>query len=176
MLRAAVAAEVAGVPSVSLVCAGFEGQARATARGLDVDKLNSFITWMLIAGFLGGPRVALWNAAEILNGNTTGNDPKFLPDFFVFDRGRRAALGPLDAGAAGRFDPGDAVAPVAVGLDHDRERGGRLRRPLLGTAKQTRGLPGQLDPRRHAEPEIPKVLVLPSDRERLGCLRDPDVG
>ena len=27
---------------------------RARARGLDVDKLNSFITWMLVAGFLGG--------------------------------------------------------------------------------------------------------------------------
>jgi len=27
---------------------------RARARGLDLDKLNSFITWMLIAGFLGG--------------------------------------------------------------------------------------------------------------------------
>lgn len=27
---------------------------RARARGLDVDKLNSFITWMLIAGFMGG--------------------------------------------------------------------------------------------------------------------------
>ena len=23
-------------------------------RGLDLDKLNSFITWMLVAGFLGG--------------------------------------------------------------------------------------------------------------------------
>lgn len=27
---------------------------RARQRGLDVDKLNSFITWMLIAGFMGG--------------------------------------------------------------------------------------------------------------------------
>ena len=27
---------------------------RARKRGLDVDKLNSFITWMLVAGFLGG--------------------------------------------------------------------------------------------------------------------------
>lgn len=27
---------------------------RAKQRGLDVDKLNSFITWMLVAGFLGG--------------------------------------------------------------------------------------------------------------------------
>ena len=33
MLRAAVAAEAAGVPSVSLVCEGFERQAAATARG-----------------------------------------------------------------------------------------------------------------------------------------------
>lgn len=37
MLRAAVAAEAAGVPSVSLVCSGFEGQARATARGFGFD-------------------------------------------------------------------------------------------------------------------------------------------
>ncbi len=34
MLRASVAAEAAGVPSVSLVCEGFERQASATARGL----------------------------------------------------------------------------------------------------------------------------------------------
>lgn len=27
---------------------------RANQRGIDVDKLNSFITWMLVAGFLGG--------------------------------------------------------------------------------------------------------------------------
>jgi len=27
---------------------------RARVRGLDLDKLNSFITWMLIAGFMGG--------------------------------------------------------------------------------------------------------------------------
>jgi hypothetical protein len=40
VLRASVAAEVAGVPSVSLVCDGFEGQARATARGLGFDDLR----------------------------------------------------------------------------------------------------------------------------------------
>ncbi len=34
MLRAAIAAEAAGVPSVSLVCEGFQRQALATARGL----------------------------------------------------------------------------------------------------------------------------------------------
>jgi hypothetical protein len=39
VLRAAVAAETAGVPSVSLVCSGFEGQARATARGLGFDGI-----------------------------------------------------------------------------------------------------------------------------------------
>ena len=39
MLRAAVAAEAAGVPSVSLVCSGFEAQARATARGLGFDGI-----------------------------------------------------------------------------------------------------------------------------------------
>jgi hypothetical protein len=39
VLRASVAAEAAGVPSVSLVCEGFVGQARATARGLGFDDL-----------------------------------------------------------------------------------------------------------------------------------------
>lgn len=39
MLRAAIAAEAAGVPSVSLVCEGFERQAVATARGLGVDGI-----------------------------------------------------------------------------------------------------------------------------------------
>ena len=37
MLRASVAAEAAGIPTVSVVCEGFEGQARATARGLGFD-------------------------------------------------------------------------------------------------------------------------------------------
>jgi hypothetical protein len=37
VLRASVAAEAAGIPTVSLVCEGFEGQARATARGLGFD-------------------------------------------------------------------------------------------------------------------------------------------
>ena len=39
MLRASVAAETAGFPSVSLVCEGFERQATATARGLGFDGL-----------------------------------------------------------------------------------------------------------------------------------------
>lgn len=39
-MRAAVAAEAAGVPSVSIVCRGFEGQAAATARGLGYDGLS----------------------------------------------------------------------------------------------------------------------------------------
>lgn len=38
-MRASVAAEAAGVPSVSLVCEGFERQANATARGLGFDDL-----------------------------------------------------------------------------------------------------------------------------------------
>lgn len=39
MLRASIAAESAGIPSVSIVCEGFEGQARATARGHGYDGL-----------------------------------------------------------------------------------------------------------------------------------------
>ncbi len=39
MLRASVAAEAAGVPSVSIVCEGFERQALATGRGLGFDGL-----------------------------------------------------------------------------------------------------------------------------------------
>lgn len=39
MLRAAIAAEAAGIPSVSLVCEGFERQAAATARGLGFDDI-----------------------------------------------------------------------------------------------------------------------------------------
>ena len=39
MLRASVAVESAGVPTVSLVCEGFERQAVATARGLGFDGL-----------------------------------------------------------------------------------------------------------------------------------------
>ena len=39
MLRASVACEAAGVPTVSLVCEGFERQAAATGRGLGFDDL-----------------------------------------------------------------------------------------------------------------------------------------
>jgi len=39
VLRASVACEAAGVPTVSLVCDGFERQARATGRGLGFDRL-----------------------------------------------------------------------------------------------------------------------------------------
>lgn len=38
-MRASIAAESAGIPSVSIVCDGFTGQARATARGLGYDGL-----------------------------------------------------------------------------------------------------------------------------------------
>lgn len=44
MLRAAIAAESAGIPSVSIVCQGFEGQARATARGHGYDSLPLAVT------------------------------------------------------------------------------------------------------------------------------------
>jgi hypothetical protein len=39
VLRAAVACEAVGVPSVSLVCEGFERQAAATGRGLGFDSM-----------------------------------------------------------------------------------------------------------------------------------------
>lgn len=39
MLRASVACEAAGVPTVSLVCDGFQRQASATARGLGYDRM-----------------------------------------------------------------------------------------------------------------------------------------
>ena len=38
-MRASIAAEAAGHPTVSLVCEGFEGQARATGRGFGFDGL-----------------------------------------------------------------------------------------------------------------------------------------
>ncbi|HSJ91305.1 MAG TPA: UGSC family (seleno)protein [Ilumatobacter sp.] len=44
MLRAAIAAESADIPSVSIVCEGFEGQARATARGHGYDGLPLAVT------------------------------------------------------------------------------------------------------------------------------------
>ena len=39
-MRAAIAAESAGIPSVSIVCDGFVGQASATGRGLGYDGLS----------------------------------------------------------------------------------------------------------------------------------------
>ena len=44
MARAAVAAEAAGVPSVSVVCESFDGQAVATARGHGFDGLQLAVT------------------------------------------------------------------------------------------------------------------------------------
>ncbi|MEM9656507.1 MAG: UGSC family (seleno)protein [Actinomycetota bacterium] len=43
-MRASIAAETAGVPSVSIVCPGFEGQATATARGHGFDDLALAVT------------------------------------------------------------------------------------------------------------------------------------
>ena len=43
-MRASIAAESAGIPSVSVVCDGFAGQARATARGLGYDGLAVAVT------------------------------------------------------------------------------------------------------------------------------------
>ena len=43
-MRAAIAAESAGIPSVSIVCDGFAGQANATARGLGFDGLPLAVT------------------------------------------------------------------------------------------------------------------------------------
>ncbi len=43
-MRASIAAESAGIPSVSIVCEGFEGQARATARGHGFDGLPIAVT------------------------------------------------------------------------------------------------------------------------------------
>jgi hypothetical protein len=44
VLRASIAAESIGIPSVSIVCPGFEGQARATARGHGFDGLPLAVT------------------------------------------------------------------------------------------------------------------------------------
>lgn len=43
-MRASIAAEAAGIPSVSLICEGFEGQARATGRGYGYDDLAIAVT------------------------------------------------------------------------------------------------------------------------------------
>ncbi|MEL7157478.1 MAG: UGSC family (seleno)protein [Actinomycetota bacterium] len=43
-MRASITAEQAGVPSVSIVCEGFAGQARATARGVGFDDLPVAVT------------------------------------------------------------------------------------------------------------------------------------
>ena len=43
-MRASIAAEAAGVPSVSIVCDGFQGQASATGRGLGYDGLSLAVT------------------------------------------------------------------------------------------------------------------------------------
>ena len=43
-MRAAIAAESAGMPSVSIVCEGFAGQAAATARGIGYDRLPLAVT------------------------------------------------------------------------------------------------------------------------------------
>ncbi len=43
-MRASIAAEMAGVPSVSIVCSGFEGQAAATGRGHGFDELQLAVT------------------------------------------------------------------------------------------------------------------------------------
>ncbi len=43
-MRAAIAAESAGIPSVSIVCDGFDGQALATSRGMGYDHMPLAVT------------------------------------------------------------------------------------------------------------------------------------
>ena len=74
MLRASVAAETAGIPSVSLVCRGFERQAWATGRGLGFDGLALAVlhghvdaqpTDVMLASFVGN------TIEQIVSGLTT---------------------------------------------------------------------------------------------------------
>lgn len=77
MLRASVAAEAAGIASVSIVCEGFVGQARATAKGMGyagiplavcLGHVDSQSAEVMIANFLAT------TVDEVIAGLTTGLD------------------------------------------------------------------------------------------------------
>ena len=98
MLRASVACEAAGVPTVSLVCDGFERQAAATARGLGFDGLplamlrghvDAQSTEEMIASFLAT------TVDEVIAGLTTP---------IVHDADANAEPSALDVVAVGTID------------------------------------------------------------------------
>ncbi len=111
MARAAVASEVAGVPSVSIVCESFDGQAIATARGFGFEGLPLAITVghvdaqsasdmesnfvdhtvdAIVAGLTGASA-----ARNGTNGTASPGDQ---------DMGESTALGPYDTAISGSVD------------------------------------------------------------------------
>ncbi len=111
MARAAVAAEAAGVPSVSIVCESFDGQAAATARGFGLEGLPLAVTVghvdaqsasdmesnfvdhtvdAIVAGLTGASA-----ARNGTNGTASPGDQ---------DMGESTALGPYDTAISGSID------------------------------------------------------------------------
>ncbi len=111
MARAAVAAEAAGVPSVSIVCESFDGQAIATARGFGFEGLPLAVTVghvdaqsasdmesnfvdltvdAIVAGLTGASA-----ARNGTNGTASPGDQ---------DMGESTALGPYDTAISGSVD------------------------------------------------------------------------
>ncbi len=60
----------------------FRGGARIAFADINADGVQDLI---VAAGFGGGPRVAVWNGAQLATGNTNGATAKLTPDFFAFE-------------------------------------------------------------------------------------------
>lgn len=107
-MRASIAAETAGIPSVSILCRGFDGQAAATARGHGFDHLPLAVTTAhvdsqsredMIADFLAG------TVDQIVAGLTTGPDGESTPA--ALDTAAEPAA--LDVALRGTIDEIDRV-------------------------------------------------------------------
>ncbi len=80
-MRAAIAAESAGIPSVSIVCEGFDGQATATARGMGYDGIPVAVT-------IG--HVDALSAEEMIARFVASTVDRIIAGLTVDDRGERS--------------------------------------------------------------------------------------
>lgn len=105
-MRASIAAETVGIPSVSLVCHGFVGQATATGRGLGIDGMRlavmpHHVDAQSAESMLADVRASLVD--QVVDGLTTAHHER--PSTGTLRTGTvRTELTPLDVAVTGTID------------------------------------------------------------------------
>ncbi len=105
MLRASIAAETAGIPSVSLICPGFEGQAAATGRGMGIDGMALALTVAHVDAQPAGQMVSEFVAHTVpqVIAGLTGASPSRTPSPPGESGGEPAALDVVATGNLGEI-------------------------------------------------------------------------